>query len=133
MNELLTTNSVQTAFESIEPFVERSVYHSFSKALLLITICLCTYDKVFKTITFFSFKIVFNFLYLKSDIERAAKSVEELNQTCNKYRKTGFVVSLMKIIKTPNYQKYTDSKYLGNNRKMIHEFNSFCQLNLTHS
>jgi hypothetical protein len=44
-------------------------------------------------------------------LERAAKSAEETAELCNKLRKSSFFGNVAKMIKKPNYNKYTDSEY----------------------
>ena len=39
------------------------------------------------------------------------KLTKDMIKLSNKYRKTGFIIGLMKMIKTPNYEKYTDCEY----------------------
>ena len=47
----------------------------------------------------------------KDDVQKAHKGIEDMVKLSNKYRKTGFIIGLMKMIKTPNYDKYTDCEY----------------------
>ena len=90
--DVMESNDVVKGLATIEPYREQSVYHSFIRCLYLIMTAMTSVEKV--------------------DIEAAQKSVNDSIKICNKYRKTGLVLSVMKMIKTPNYEKYTDCKLL---------------------
>ena len=45
---------------------------------------------------------------LQADLEAASKAVDSFAKLTRKLRKHGMLVSALKMIKTPNYQKYSD-------------------------
>ena len=46
MKEVLKTNKFEEVLEKLEPFADKSLYHSTGKALFVIIIALFTMDKV---------------------------------------------------------------------------------------
>ncbi|XP_054155264.1 tetratricopeptide repeat protein 39A-like [Oppia nitens] len=88
LDNVLKDNDTVKGLAEVEPYCDRSIYHSFLKMICMIITAIVTMDKL--------------------DIESANQSVEETKKLCNKYRKTGFIISFMKLLKTPDYDKYTD-------------------------
>ncbi|CAG2119722.1 unnamed protein product, partial [Medioppia subpectinata] len=97
--DTIQTNDICKGLAELEPHVSKSIYHSFLKCVGLIIIAFSSMSK--------------------EDIDKAHESLTVLAKQTNKIRKHGILISALKIVKTPNYNKYTD---LELHAELLHTF-----------
>ncbi|XP_054155073.1 tetratricopeptide repeat protein 39A-like [Oppia nitens] len=86
--KVVATNALEEGLVECEPLVSKSLYHNFLKCVGLIIFAVSSMKK--------------------EDIDKAAEAVQSLGKYTNKFRKHGLLISALKMVKTPNYNKYTD-------------------------
>ncbi|CAG2116120.1 unnamed protein product, partial [Medioppia subpectinata] len=88
IDNAIESNGLESAVQMLEPYAHKSLYHSAFRSILIILKAGLTLKK--------------------DDLEKASEVTEQTAKLSNKYRRTGFLNNLVKLFKTPNYDKYTD-------------------------
>ncbi|XP_054160184.1 tetratricopeptide repeat protein 39A-like [Oppia nitens] len=84
----IETNGLETSIQMLDPFADKCLYHSSLRSIIIILNAGLTLQK--------------------HDLDRATQSWAQTAQLSNRYRRTGLISDLVKLFKTPDYNKYSD-------------------------